>query len=96
MSNQEPKAPLIELLSPDIEALLKNGFVATPKSFDALIVSRLATIKREQTPELPDHNSVISKMAMLCRLAAMTIGGGLAATEVIAFVFSFWAAGAAL
>jgi hypothetical protein len=96
MTFQKPATPPIEVLSPNTEALLKNGFVATPKDFEALIVSRLPTINRVETPEIPTSNRVLSKLATLCRLAAMTIGGGLAATEVIAFVFSFWAANAAL
>jgi hypothetical protein len=96
MTDQEPKTGESDVLSPNIDALLKKGFVVTPKNFDALIVSRLPTIKREQTPALPARIGALPKLAMLCRLAAMTIGGGLAATEVIAFVFSFWAAGSAL
>jgi hypothetical protein len=87
MTNQDPRLTTDDALSPDLEALLQKGFVVAPRDFDSLIVKQLPT---------NTHSTLLSKMASFCRLSAMTITGALAATEVIAFVFSFWAAGAAL
>jgi 3-deoxy-D-manno-octulosonate 8-phosphate phosphatase KdsC-like HAD superfamily phosphatase len=88
MTNQETKTLGDDVLTPDLEALLKAGFVVAPKDFDSLIVCRL--------PALPRKPHTVSKIAVLCRWIVMTIGGTFAAIEVITLVFSFWAAGAAL
>jgi hypothetical protein len=87
MTNQDPKQPPDDLLSPDLEALLIKGFVVVPKGFDALITKQLPTATR---------SNLLLKIASFCRLCALAMTGALASTEVIAFVFSFWAAGAAL
>jgi hypothetical protein len=87
MTNADSKQPINDGLSPDLEALLQKGFVVVPKGFDSLIVKQLPT---------NTHNTLLSKIASFGRLSAMAMTGALAATEVIAFVFSFWAAGAAL
>ncbi len=87
MTNQDLTLPTEDVLSPDLEALLQKSFVVAPRDFDSLIVKQLPS---------KTSSSLLSKVASFCRLGAMTITGALAATEVIAFVFSFWAAGAAL
>jgi hypothetical protein len=76
-----------DVLATDLEAFLQEGFVVAPKNFDTRIVNQLPAITNE---------SLLSKITQLCRLSVMTIGGAFAATEVIAFVFSFWAASSAL
>jgi hypothetical protein len=96
MTNQEPPSPLNQGLSPHVEDLLKQSFVVVPTDFDSRIVYKLPKINRSETIELPHRTSVLSKLFMLCRWGVMTVGGTLAATEVITFVFSFWAAGTAL
>ncbi len=87
MTDQDPKLPTEDVLSPDLEALLQKSFVVAPRDFDSLIIKQLPT---------NTTSPLLSKVASFCRLGAMTITGAIAATEVIAFVFSFWAAGAAL
>jgi hypothetical protein len=87
MTTQDEKLTTDDVLSSDLEAILQKGFVVPPKDFDSLIVKQLPT---------NTQSTLLWKIASFCRLSAMTITGALAATEVIAFVFSFWAAGAAL
>jgi uncharacterized protein (DUF697 family) len=87
MTNHDPQPLVDDVLAPDLEAILRKGFVDSPRDFDSRIVSQLPVITNQ---------SLVAKIRLVCRCCVMTIGGALAATEVIAFVFSFWAASSAL
>jgi hypothetical protein len=87
MTNYDSQLSVNDVLAPDLEAFLQKGFVAVPRNFDSHIVSQLPAITNQ---------SLLAKIRLVCRWCVMTIGGALAATEVIALVFSFWAASSAL
>lgn len=77
-----------DLLPAHFETLMKTGLVTAPDSFTASVL-------RHQVVQ-PVRFRLRFQLLQLCRWGAMVLGGLVAASEALAFLFGFWTAGVAL
>jgi hypothetical protein len=95
--NQESLSSSVDDILPNqIEALMRRGFIKAPNNFEFRITSQLQGVSQSSNVLADTPKNWSSRLAQICQWSAMTIGGALAALEVIAFVFGFWSASAAL
>jgi hypothetical protein len=96
MSQQIPNANADHDMLSDIDAMMQQAFVEVPNNFELKIMRSISGISQREKAQPDSYKNWLSKLAQIGQWGAMTIGGTLAATEVIAFVFGFWTATAAL
>jgi hypothetical protein len=96
MSQQVPNSNADTDILSDIDAMMQQDFVEVPNNFDLKIMRSISGVSQLEKPQTDSNKNWLSKLAQIGQWGAMTIGGTLAATEVVAFVFGFWTATAAL